>query len=113
MLQYQPAIDRLGVAAYKHGTEAAHGITWLGEATSFSQLGLACTWDAELMRQIGAVISDEARVYYRRDPKLNGLTLWTPTVDMERDPRWGRNEEAYGEDPYLTGELSKELVKGI
>ncbi len=114
MLQYQPAIDRLGVAAYKHGTEAAHGIAWLGEATSFPQpVGLACTWDAELMRQIGSVIADEARVYYRRDPKLNGLTLWAPTVDMERDPRWGRNEEAYGEDPYLTGELSKELVKGI
>ncbi|WOZ38210.1 glycoside hydrolase family 3 C-terminal domain-containing protein [Paenibacillus polymyxa] len=114
MLQYQPAIDRLGVAAYKHGTEAAHGIAWLGEATSFPQpVGLACTWDTELMRQIGSVIADEARVYYRRDPKLNGLTLWAPTVDMERDPRWGRNEEAYGEDPYLTGELSKELVKGI
>ncbi|AIY09128.1 beta-glucosidase [Paenibacillus polymyxa] len=114
MLQYQPAIDRLGVAAYKHGTEAAHGIAWLGEATSFPQpVGLACTWDTELMRQIGSVIADEARIYYRRDPKLNGLTLWAPTVDMERDPRWGRNEEAYGEDPYLTGELSKELVKGI
>ncbi|PTU47567.1 beta-glucosidase [Paenibacillus polymyxa] len=114
MLQYQPAIDRLGVAAYKHGTEAAHGIAWLGEATSFPQpVGLACSWDTELMRQIGSVIADEARVYYRRDPKLNGLTLWAPTVDMERDPRWGRNEEAYGEDPYLTGELSKELVKGI
>ncbi|AUS29057.1 glycoside hydrolase family 3 protein [Paenibacillus polymyxa] len=114
MLQYQPAIDRLGVAAYKHGMEAAHGIAWLGEATSFPQpVGLACTWDTELMRQIGSVIADEARIYYRRDPKLNGLTLWAPTVDMERDPRWGRNEEAYGEDPYLTGELSKELVKGI
>ncbi|WP_342415864.1 glycoside hydrolase family 3 C-terminal domain-containing protein [Paenibacillus sp. FSL R10-2782] len=114
MLQYQPAIERLGVAAYKHGTEAAHGIAWLGEATSFPQpVGLACTWDTELMRQVGSVISDEARVYYRRDPALNGLTLWAPTVDMERDPRWGRNEEAYGEDPYLTGELAKELVKGI
>ncbi|MGG1651453.1 glycoside hydrolase family 3 C-terminal domain-containing protein [Paenibacillus sp. NRS-1780] len=114
LLQYQPAIERLGVPAYKHGTEAAHGIAWLGEATSFPQpVGLACTWDTELMRQVGSTISDEARVYYRRDPALNGLTLWAPTVDMERDPRWGRNEEAYGEDPYLTGELTKELVKGI
>ncbi|WP_426333648.1 glycoside hydrolase family 3 C-terminal domain-containing protein [Paenibacillus silvae] len=114
MLQYQPAIERLGVAAYKHGTEAAHGLAWLGEATSFPQpVGLACTWDTELMQQIGSVIGDEARVFYKRNPAVNGLTLWAPTVDMERDPRWGRNEEAYGEDPELTAELTTALVKGI
>ncbi len=114
MLQYQPAVERLGVQAYKHGTEAAHGIAWLGEATYFPQpVGLACTWDAELMQRIGAVISDEARVMYKRNPEVHGLTLWAPTVDMERDPRWGRNEEAYGEDPYLTGELTSKLVQGI
>ncbi|GGJ02536.1 glycoside hydrolase family 3 protein [Paenibacillus hunanensis] len=114
MLQYQPAVERLGVKAYKHGTEAAHGIAWLGEATYFPQpVGLACTWDAELMQRIGNVISDEARVMYKRNPEVHGLTLWAPTVDMERDPRWGRNEEAYGEDPYLTGELTSKLVQGI
>ncbi|WP_145044542.1 glycoside hydrolase family 3 C-terminal domain-containing protein [Paenibacillus xylanexedens] len=114
MLQYQPAVERLGVAAYKHGTEAAHGLAWLGEATSFPQpVGLACTWDTDLMKEIGSVIGDEARVFYKRNPAVNGLTLWAPTVDMERDPRWGRNEEAYGEDPELTGELSTALVKGI
>ncbi|WP_458121020.1 glycoside hydrolase family 3 C-terminal domain-containing protein [Paenibacillus sp. Z6-24] len=114
MLQYQPAIERLGVGAYKHGTEAAHGIAWLGEATFFPQpVGLACTWDSDLMRRIGKVISDEARVMYKRNPAVNGLTLWAPTVDMERDPRWGRNEEAYGEDPRLTGELATRLVEGI
>ncbi|WP_020618310.1 glycoside hydrolase family 3 C-terminal domain-containing protein [Paenibacillus daejeonensis] len=114
MVQYQPAVDRLGVGAYKHGTEAAHGVAWLGEATTFPQvIGLGCTWNPELLREIGSVIGDEARVYYQRDPALHGLTLWAPTVDMERDPRWGRTEEAYGEDPKLTGELTAALVQGI
>jgi beta-glucosidase len=114
MLQYQPEVIRLGVGAYKHGTEAAHGLSWLGEATMFPQpVGLACTWDTELMKEVGEVLSDEARVFYKRNPAVNGLTLWAPTVDMERDPRWGRNEEAYGEDPELTGELATALVKGL
>ncbi|QYR24226.1 glycoside hydrolase family 3 C-terminal domain-containing protein [Paenibacillus sp. sptzw28] len=114
MMQYQPAVDRLGVKPYKHGTEAAHGMAWLGEATSFPQpIGLGCTWNTELMRQIGSAIGDEARVFYQRNPAVNGLTLWAPTVDMERDPRWGRTEEAYGEDPHLTGELTASLVRGV
>lgn len=114
MVQYQPAIERLGVKAYKHGTEAAHGMAWLGEATTFPQpIGLGCTWNPELMKEIGVAIGDEARVFYQRNPEVNGLTLWAPTVDMERDPRWGRTEEAYGEDPKLTGELTAGLVQGI
>ncbi|TYP79595.1 glycoside hydrolase family 3 protein [Paenibacillus methanolicus] len=114
MPQYMAAIDRLGIGPYKHGTEAAHGIAWLGEATSYPQpIGLACTWDTELLKRIGSAIGDEARVFYKRNPAINGLTLWAPTVDMERDPRWGRTEEAYGEDPHLTGELSAALVQGI
>lgn len=114
MCQYQAGIPRLGVQKYKHGTEGAHGVAWLGEATVFPQnTGLACTWNPELMRQIGSVIADEARVYYQRDKAVNGLTIWAPTVDMERDPRWGRTEEAYGEDPHLTGELSTGLVQGM
>ena len=112
--QYQAAIERLGVQAYKHGTEAAHGISWLGKATSFPQpSGLACTWNPELMKEIGSAIGDEARAFYKKNPTVNGLTLWAPTVDMERDPRWGRTEEAYGEDPELTGQLSTSLVQGI
>ncbi|WP_339271538.1 glycoside hydrolase family 3 C-terminal domain-containing protein [Paenibacillus sp. FSL R5-0470] len=112
--QYQAAIERLGVGAYKHGTEAAHGISWLGKATSFPQpSGLACTWNPELMKEIGSAIGDEARAFYKKNPTVNGLTLWAPTVDMERDPRWGRTEEAYGEDPELTGQLSTSLVQGI
>ncbi|RCW42489.1 glycoside hydrolase family 3 protein [Paenibacillus prosopidis] len=114
MPQYQIAIERLGVQAYKHGTEAAHGMAWLGEATSYPQpIGLACTWDSELLKRIGGAIGDEARGFYKRNPNLNGLTLWAPTVDMERDPRWGRTEEAYGEDPVLAGKLTAALTQGI
>ncbi|KFN10074.1 glycoside hydrolase family 3 protein [Paenibacillus macerans] len=114
MCQYQTDIPRLGVNKYKHGTEGAHGVAWLGEATVFPQnTGLACTWNPELLQKIGSVIGDEARVYYQRDPAANGLTIWAPTVDMERDPRWGRTEEAYGEDPHLTGALTTGLVKGM
>lgn len=114
MCQYQAEVPRLGVQKYKHGTEGAHGVAWLGEATVFPQnTGLACTWNPELMREIGSVIAEEARVYYQRDRAINGLTIWAPTVDLERDPRWGRTEEAYGEDPHLTGMLSTGLVKGM
>ncbi|NIK67221.1 glycoside hydrolase family 3 protein [Paenibacillus sp. BK720] len=114
MCQYQDEIAHLGVKAYKHGTEAAHGMAWLGEATTFPQpIGLACTWDKDLLKKIGSVIGDEARGFYSQNPAHNGLTLWAPTVDMERDPRWGRTEEAYGEDPHLTGKLSAALTQGI
>lgn len=114
MPQYMTAIERLGIAPYKHGTEGAHGIAWLGEATSFPQpIGLGLTWDQDLMKEVGDVIGTEARVFYKRKPEINGLTLWAPTVDMERDPRWGRTEEAYGEDPHLTGELTAALTQGI
>lgn len=114
MIQYQTAVERLGVKAYKHGTEAAHGMAWLGEATGYPQpIGLGCTWDTDLMQRIGSAIGDEARGFYKRNPEINGLTLWAPTVDMERDPRWGRTEEAYGEDPVLAGKLAAALVKGI
>jgi beta-glucosidase len=114
MCQYQDGIERLGVKPYKHGTEAAHGVAWLGKATTFPQpIGLACTWDTELLKQIGNVISDEARGYYKKNSAINGLTLWAPTVDMERDPRWGRTEEAYGEDPHLAGKLSSALTQGL
>ncbi|MFS0775370.1 glycoside hydrolase family 3 C-terminal domain-containing protein [Neobacillus sp. 3P2-tot-E-2] len=114
MCQYQPAIDRLGIKAHKQGTEAAHGMAWLGKATTFPQtIGLACTWNQELLKEVGDVISSEARAFHKKNPEVNGLTLWAPTVDMERDPRWGRTEEAYGEDPYLTGKLTASLVKGI
>ncbi len=114
MCQYQEAVPRLGIAKYKHGTEAAHGIAWLGEATVFPQpFGLACTWDEELLREVGRVIGTEARVFFARDPASHGLTLWAPTVDLLRDPRWGRTDEGYGEDPIHAGKMVAALVRGI
>ncbi|MGW4110552.1 glycoside hydrolase family 3 C-terminal domain-containing protein [Actinosynnema sp. NPDC004786] len=112
--QYQPAIPRLGIGAFKTGTEALHGVAWLGEATVFPQaLGLATTWDPELVRRVGAVTGREARGFHARDPAFNGLNLWAPVVNPLRDPRWGRNEEGYSEDPYLTGRISTAFGRGV
>lgn len=111
----QAAVERLGIKEYWVGGEAAHGLVARdGAATVFPQpIGLACTWDCDLLHEIGSVIGDEARAYYRKRQGRGGLTLWAPTVDMERDPRWGRTEEAYGEDPCLTGRLTTALVRGM
>ncbi|NGZ75588.1 glycoside hydrolase family 3 protein [Saccharibacillus alkalitolerans] len=110
----QEAVERLGVPAYKVGGEAAHGVAWKGVATVFPQpMGLSSTWNKELLREIGSVIGDEARSYYRSEPETHGLTLWAPTVDMERNPLWGRTEEAYGEDPHLAGKLAANLARGM
>ncbi|MCL6459813.1 MAG: glycoside hydrolase family 3 C-terminal domain-containing protein, partial [Gorillibacterium sp.] len=110
----QAAVAHLGIPAYRVGGEAAHGVAWIGEATVFPQpIGLACTWNPELIEKIGTAVGTEARVYHHRNPEKHGLTLWAPTVDMERDPRWGRTEEAYGEDPHLTGRMATAYVKGM
>ncbi|MCL1821074.1 MAG: glycoside hydrolase family 3 C-terminal domain-containing protein [Oscillospiraceae bacterium] len=117
----QRAVPRLGVPAYDVGGEGAHGILvrrgWeqvpSGISTVFPQpIGLSCTWDTDLMERVGAVIGDEARVYYNMSGRNHWLTLWFPTIDMERDPRWGRTEEAYGEDPLLAGKLASALIRG-
>jgi beta-glucosidase len=115
MASRQEAVPRLGVPEYHIGGEAAHGlVTKDGPATAFPQtIGLACGWDEKLLFRIGTVVGDEARAYYRRRRGLSGLTLWAPTVDMERDPRWGRTEEGYGEDPILTGRLSAAFIRGM
>jgi len=118
----QSAVPRLGIAEYFVGAECAHGLMvrrhfdqWpSGTTTIFPQpIGMSCTWDAGLMQRIGDVIGNEARIWYEKDDRRQWLTLWSPTIDMERDPRWGRNEEAYGEDPYLAGKLSAAFIRGI
>jgi beta-glucosidase len=112
----QKAITRLGIAEYHAGAEGAHGIVDRqgGKATVFPQpLGLSSTWDRELLREAGSVIGEEARGFYEATGRRSFLSLFCPTIDMERDPRWGRNEEAYGEDPYLAGKLASELIQGI
>jgi len=118
----QTAVPRLGIAEYFVGAECAHGLMvrrhfdqWpSGNSTVFPQpIGMSCTWDADLMQRIGDVIGNEARIWYEKDNRRQWLTLWSPTIDMERDPRWGRNEEAYGEDPHLAGKLSAAFIRGI
>ena len=111
----QAAIERLNIDDYSVGGEAAHGVvSSIGPSTVFPQpLGLASTFNDKLLLEIGSVIGDEARIYYDKSNRKYGLTLWAPTIDMERDPRWGRTEEAYGEDPILTGKLSSNLIKGM
>lgn len=117
-----PDIDRLGIRGFGVGGEAAHGVearndqNTLGEpepSTSFPQpVGMSASWDTELMKLAGEVTGREARVIYHRHPD-RGLSRWAPTVDLERDPRWGRTEEGYGEDPFLTGAMAGAYVQGM
>ncbi|MFJ9115302.1 glycoside hydrolase family 3 C-terminal domain-containing protein [Streptomyces sp. NPDC102394] len=112
--QYQPAIPRLGIQSFRTGTEALHGVAWLGKATVFPQaVGLASTWDPALMRDVGSAVGDEARGFQQTRPDGWGLNLWAPVVNPLRDPRWGRNEEGYSEDPYLTGAISTAYGTGL
>lgn len=115
-----PAIDRLGIPEYNWWNEALHGVARNGRATVFPQaIGLAATFDIELMKQIGDAISTEARIKYNTSVALDnrgryaGLTFWSPNVNIFRDPRWGRGQETYGEDPYLSGKMGVAFVKGI
>ncbi|TLS42943.1 carbohydrate-binding protein [Streptomyces montanus] len=112
--QHQPAIPRLGVKSFKTGTEALHGVAWLGEATVFPQaLGLASTWDPSLIKRVGSAVGDETRGFQQERPAGWGLNLWAPVVNPLRDPRWGRNEEGYSEDPYLTGVMATAYGTGL
>jgi beta-glucosidase len=114
------AIERLGVPEYNWWNEALHGVARAGHATVFPQaIGLAATWDTELMFRVATAISDEARAKHhaalRRGSRERyfGLTFWSPNINIFRDPRWGRGMETFGEDPYLTGRLAVEFVKGL
>ena len=123
--QYQPAIPRLGIKLFKAGTEALHGVAWSNDidhngavvaanGTSFAQpVGLASTWDPALLEQVGSAVGDEARGFNAQNPRVFGLNLWAPVVNLLRDPRWGRNEEGYSEDPLLTGAVSTAYGKGL
>ena len=115
-----PAIERLGVPAYNWWNEALHGLARGGTATSFPQaIGLAAMFDDELLEKIAEAISTEARAKYNALSKegdrdiYHGLTMWSPNINIFRDPRWGRGHETYGEDPYLTARLGKAFVKGL
>jgi beta-glucosidase len=115
------AVPRLGIPAYNYWNEALHGVARNGRATVFPQaIGLAATWDPALVQQIASAIGDEARAKYHATLeragdtlRYQGLTFWTPNINLFRDPRWGRGQETWGEDPFLTGELGAEFVRGL
>ncbi len=112
--QHQPAIPRLGLEAFVTGTEALHGLAWLGPATVFPQaVGLASTWNPELVRAVGAAVGDETRAFHHKNPAQAGLNVWAPVVNPLRDPRWGRNEEGYAEDPLLTATMGIAYAGGL
>ncbi|GAB3083153.1 glycoside hydrolase family 3 C-terminal domain-containing protein [Micromonospora schwarzwaldensis] len=112
--QWQAPVPRLGLPAFRTGTEALHGVAWLGTATVFPQaLGLAASWNPDLIRAVGAAVGDEVRAKHRADPQRVGLNVWAPVVNPLRDPRWGRNEEGWSEDPWLTGRLATAYASGL
>ena len=113
-------IDRLGVPAYNWWNECLHGVARAGRATVFPEaIGLAATWDTDFLFRVATAISDEARAknneFIRRGKRdiYDGLTFWTPNINLFRDPRWGRGMETYGEDPYLTGRMAVAFIKGL
>jgi len=120
-LQYtSTAIPRLDVPAYNWWNEALHGVARAGRATVFPQaIGLAATWDTALMHRVATTIAEEARAKHHeaaRDGRrgiYEGLTFWSPNINIFRDPRWGRGMETYGEDPYLAGRLAVAFVRGV
>ncbi|MCS7478655.1 glycoside hydrolase family 3 C-terminal domain-containing protein [Umezawaea endophytica] len=123
--QYQPAIPRLGMAVFKTGTEALHGVAWstdydhngdvvYADGTVFPQaLGLGTTWNPDLVKRVGTAVGTEARGFHARNPTVWGLNVWAPVVNLLRDPRWGRNEEGYSEDPLLTARIATAYGGGM
>jgi beta-glucosidase len=112
--QRQAPVPRLGLPSFRTGTEALHGVAWLGPATVFPQaIGLAASWNPELIRAVGAAVGDEVRAKHQADPEQVGLNVWAPVVNPLRDPRWGRNEEGWSEDPWLTGRLATAYARGL
>lgn len=120
MVNDAPAIERLGIPQYNWWSEGLHGVARAGLATVFPQaIGLGATWDEEMMFRVATTISDEARAkhhnFVKNDKRFiyQGLTIWSPNINIFRDPRWGRGQETYGEDPFLTGKLAVQFVKGL
>jgi len=120
MVNEAPAIPRLGIPEYNWWNECLHGVARAGLATAFPQaIGLGATWDEDLMLRVSTAISDEARAKHHEFVRKNkraiyqGLTFWSPNINIFRDPRWGRGQETYGEDPFLTGRLAVQFIKGL
>lgn len=120
LLHEAAGVERLGIAPYSWWNEGLHGVARAGVATVFPQaIGLAATFDQDLAEQVASAISDEARAKYEvfaargMSGRYLGLTFWTPNINIFRDPRWGRGQETYGEDPYLTARIGRRFVRGL
>jgi len=120
LLYNSPAVERLGIPAYNWWNECLHGVARAGRATVFPQaIGLAAAFDDRLVFRVADAISTEARAKHNEAVKKNhraqyaGLSFWTPNINIFRDPRWGRGQETYGEDPYLTGRMGSAFVRGL
>ncbi len=120
MRDHAAAIQRLGVPKYDWWNEGLHGVAFAGYATNFPQIiGMAATWDTSLVHHMGETISTEARAKYNQAMREDhhemffGLTFWAPNINIFRDPRWGRGQETYGEDPFLTGRMGVAFVAGL
>ncbi|WP_320773216.1 glycoside hydrolase family 3 C-terminal domain-containing protein [Streptomyces sp. CRN 30] len=111
--QFAPAVERLGIAAFRTGQEALHGVAWMGPATVFPQaVGLGATWNEDLVQRVAGAVSAEVRAMRARDERI-GLNVWSPTVNLLRHPLWGRNEEGYSEDPKLTSAIATAYTRGL
>jgi beta-glucosidase len=116
-----PAIPRLGIPAYDWWSECLHGVARAGKATVFPKpIGMGSLWDVDLVKRITTAISDEARAKYHKvlrekgySPRYEGLTFFSPTLNIARDPRWGRTSECFSEDPFLTGETGAAFIRGL
>ncbi|MCF8012688.1 MAG: glycoside hydrolase family 3 C-terminal domain-containing protein [Clostridiales bacterium] len=120
MMSDAPGIERLGLQPYNWWNECLHGVARNGVATVFPQaIGLAATWNPDLIQKMADVIATEARAKHHYAAKkgqygqYQGLTMWSPNINLFRDPRWGRGQETYGEDPYLTSQIGVAFVKGL
>jgi beta-glucosidase len=120
MRDHAPTISRLNIPRYDWWNEGLHGVAFAGNATNFPQvIGMAATWDTTLVHSMGQIISTEARAKYNQAMRDNdhemffGLTFWAPNINIFRDPRWGRGQETYGEDPFLTGRMGVAFVSGM
>ena len=120
MVYHSSAIARLGIPEYNWWNECLHGVGRAGVATVFPQaIGMAASFNAPLLKQTAEIIANEARAKHHEMARqgdrsiYKGLTFWTPNINIFRDPRWGRGQETYGEDPYLTASLGKAFVEGL
>ncbi|MFF1832681.1 glycoside hydrolase family 3 C-terminal domain-containing protein [Streptomyces sp. NPDC058231] len=111
--QFAPAVDRLGLGAFRTGQEALHGVAWMGPATVFPQaVGLGATWNDDLVRRVGEAVGNEVRAKRAKDDRV-GLNVWAPTVNLLRHPLWGRGEEGYAEDAALTSAIAVAYTRGL